>query len=112
MISRLRNLFGKSSTEPKAGAPAPQTPPAAAPEPAPSPEDVAETERRLTAAVAEAERKGGDGIALGDALMYLANFLIQQDRSTEGEAPLRRVLAIEEAAAPVRRDRLVMALAN
>src|SRR5262245_50556177 len=110
MIARLRNLFGKSGTESKGGTPAPQTPNTS--EPTPSAEGPAETERQLTAAVTDAGRKGGDGIALGDALMYLANFLIQHDRSAEAEGPLRRVLAIEEGAAPGRPDRLVMALAN
>src|SRR4030095_3961588 len=111
MIGRLRSLFGKSGKEPSAGAPAAQqTAPAGAA--VPNSDDAAETERQLTAAVTEAERRGGDGVGLGDALTFLANFLTHHDRSSEAEAPLRRVLAIEEAGAPGRPGRLVRALAN
>src|SRR5262249_50398589 len=105
MIGRLRNLFGKSGKEPGDETQAPPAPAATAP--APAAEDPAETEGQLRAAVADAERKGGDGVALGDALTYLANFLTHHDRSAEAEAPLRRVLAIEEGAAPGRPGRLV-----
>jgi hypothetical protein len=108
MIGRLRSLFGKSGKEPDAGTPAPPSPAATAP--APSQDETAEeTERRLTAAVVDSERRGGDGVALGDALMFLADFRMRQDRPAEAEPPLRRVLQIEAAAAPVRPDRLVMA---
>jgi hypothetical protein len=110
MINRLRSLFGKSGKEPDTGALAPQAPAAAAP--APSHEDTAETERRLTAAVGEAERRGGDGVALGDSLNMLADFRMKHRQPAEAEQVLRRVLAIEEAAAPIRSDRLVMALTN
>src|SRR5262249_21160042 len=110
MIGHLRSLFGKSATEPKAGASTQQAPAAGAPEP--SQETPAEAERRLKATVGEAECRGGDDVGLGDALIYLANFLMQHNRPAEAEAALRRVLAIEEAAAPARPDRLVSGLAN
>src|SRR5262245_520047 len=109
MIGRLRNLFGKSGTDPKAAAPGQQAAPAPAPT---SQETPADAERRLKAAVGEAERKGGDDVALGDALIYLANFMMQHNRPAEAEGPLRRVLAIEEAAVPARPDRLVSGLSN
>jgi tetratricopeptide (TPR) repeat protein len=110
MINRLRSLFGTSGKGPNAGAPAPQAPAAAAL--APSQEDTAEIERRLTAAVGEAERKGRDDVALGDALNMLADFRMKHQQPAEAVQVLRRVLAIEEAVAPVRSDRLVMALTN
>jgi tetratricopeptide (TPR) repeat protein len=110
MIGRLRSLFGKSGKEPTAGAAAPQAPAGAAP--APSQEETADIERRLTAAVSEAERTGGDGVALGDALNMMADFRMKHRQPAEGEQVLRRVLAIEEAVAPARSDRLVMALTN
>ena len=110
MIGRLRNLLGKPGKDPNAGAPPPQA--SAATAPVPRHEDTAETERRLTVAVSDAERKGGDGVALGDALNMLADFMMKHRRVAEAEQALRRVLAIEEAAAPPRADRLVMALTN
>src|SRR5262245_24724396 len=110
MIGRLRNLFGKSGTDSKGAVSATAAPAASAP--APSQEDTAETERRRKAAVTEAGRKGGDGVALGDALNMLADFMMKHRRVAEAEAALRRVLAIEEGTAPVRPDRLVMALTN
>src|SRR5262245_65664517 len=111
MIGHLRNLFGKSGTESRAGPAASLAPAASAPAAA-AQQEAADTERRLRAAVGEAERKGGDGVALGDAVNMLADFMMKHRRVAEAEAALRRVLAIEEGTAPARPDRLVMALTN